>query len=105
MFEEKYYQELSKSFPTKEAIITEIINLEAILSLPKGTEYFISDIHGEIDGFHHILKTGAGIIGDKIRQLFPEMSATEQRQLALIVAYPQKMIQVLKERGQVDDLW
>lgn len=105
MFEEKYYQELSKSFPTKEAIITEIINLEAILSLPKGTEYFISDIHGEIDGFHHILKTGAGIIGDKIRQLFPEMSAAEQRQLALIVAYPQKMIQVLKERGQVDDLW
>lgn len=105
MFEDKYYAELNKSFPNKDAIITEIINLEAILNLPKGTEYFISDIHGEIDGFHHILKTGAGIIGDKIRLCFSDLTPDQQNQLSLLVAYPNRVLDTLAQANQLNPAW
>ena len=67
---DKYYQMLEKEFSTKEAIMTELINLEAIMHLPKGTELYISDIHGEFTAFDHILRTGAGNIKEKISLLF-----------------------------------
>ena len=78
MYKEKYFEELKKEFNNEDEIVTEIVNLEAILNLPKGTEYFISDIHGEYDGLNHILKTGAGIISEKINLRFPEMAAAEK---------------------------
>lgn len=105
MFKEKYYQELGKSFKSKEEIITELINLEAILNLPKGTEYFISDIHGEIDGFHHILKTGAGIIGDKINKLFKDLEHQEKLQLSLLVSYPKLVLKNLEKDGDISPIW
>ena len=66
----KYLKVLSKQYPSISKASTEIINLEAILNLPKGTEHFISDIHGEYEQFVHILKNGSGVIKRKIEELF-----------------------------------
>ena len=66
----KYLQLLAKSFPTIQAASTEIINLEAILNLPKGTEHFLSDIHGEYEAFQHVLKNASGSIKRKVNELF-----------------------------------
>lgn len=88
MYKEKYFDELKKEFNSEDEIVTEIVNLEAILNLPKGTEYFISDIHGEYDGLNHILKTGAGIISEKINLRFPEMDTNDKNELNFVTAYP-----------------
>ena len=66
----KYLKILSKQYPSISKASTEIINLEAILNLPKGTEHFISDIHGEYEAFVHVLKNGSGVIKRKIEELF-----------------------------------
>ena len=67
----KYLKILSKQYPSISKASTEIINLEAILNLPKGTEHFISDIHGEYEAFVHVLKNGSGVIKRKIEKLRP----------------------------------
>ena len=69
---DQYLELLSEKFPTKEEVITEIINLEAILQLPKGTELFLSDIHGEFPAFDHILRNGSGNLREKIKDLFQD---------------------------------
>ncbi|MGG5317109.1 fructose-1,6-bisphosphatase [Enterococcus sp. AZ072] len=90
---EKYYQMLEKEFTTKEAILTELINLEAIMHLPKGTELYISDIHGEYDAFNHILRTGAGNIKEKISGLFQDrLTSHEKDKLTILVAYPREAL-------------
>ena len=66
----RYLKSLAKQYPTVAAAATEIINLQAILSLPKGTEHFITDIHGEYDQFQHVLKNGSGAIKRKIEDEF-----------------------------------
>ncbi len=85
----EYLRLLSKEYPTSQSAITEIINLRAILNLPKGTEHFMSDIHGEYEAFNHIMRSASGAIRDKIDELFSlELSDEERKELATIVYYP-----------------
>jgi len=90
-YEQKYLLQLAKEFPTVQEVSTELINLTAILNLPKGTEHFLSDIHGEYETFNHFLKNGSGVITDKIRILFPNVTLKEQNRLAFFVYYPKQM--------------
>ena len=79
----RYIKLLSKQFPTIASCCTEIINLQAILNLPKGTEHFMSDIHGEYESFNHVLKNGSGNIKRKITEVFGEvLSEKEIKSLA-----------------------
>ena len=75
----QYLDVLSRQFPNQAAVFTEIINLQAILNLPKGTEHFMSDLHGEYDAFLHILNNCSGVIREKVEQLFGN-TLTEQEQ-------------------------
>ncbi len=101
----RYLKSLSNQYPTVAAAATEIVNLQAILSLPKGTEHFITDIHGEYDQFQHIIKNGSGAIRRKIEQEFGnEISAGEKKAVAALIYYPeQRMEQVLKTEDNVED--
>lgn len=90
---DRYLDLLSEKFPTTEDVITEIINLEAILQLPKGTELFLSDIHGEFPAFDHILRIGSGNLKEKIKDLFSEqMTETEISQFTIFTAYPEYVL-------------
>lgn len=87
---DRYLDLLSEKFPSTEDVITEIINLEAILQLPKGTELFLSDIHGEFPAFDHILRIGSGNLKEKIKDLFSEqMTETDISQFTIFTAYPE----------------
>ena len=90
--DKKYYQLLKNQFSSKEAVLTEIINLSAICELPKATEHFMSDVHGEYDAFNHVLRNGSGSIKEKLRDCFPEFSATEISSLATLIYYPQEKL-------------
>ena len=84
---------LAKQFPTPQSVISEIINLKAILNLPKGTEYFLSDIHGESETFLHILRNASGVIRTKIDLAFGnKMSETEKNKLAALIYYPERVL-------------
>ncbi|MGN0349295.1 MAG: fructose-1,6-bisphosphatase [Roseburia sp.] len=101
----RYLKSLSNQYPTVAAAATEIINLQAILSLPKGTEHFITDIHGEYDQFLHVLKNGSGAIKRKIEDEFGNaISVAEKKAMATLIYYPeQKMEQVLKTEENIED--
>lgn len=102
----KYLQLLAEKFPSVESAASEIINLSAIRSLPKGTEYFFSDLHGEYEAFLHILKTASGIIKNKIDlTLGKTVSAAERSELANLIAYPERGIKLVRERGGFDPEW
>ncbi len=93
----KYYKLLSQKWPTKKDVVSEIINLQAILSLPKGTEHFISDIHGEYEHFIHIMRTASGIIKSKINDIYEgTLSEEEQIKLANLIYYPEKVLKITK---------
>ena len=80
---------LSKQFPSIQSVCTEIINLEAILDLPKGTEHFISDLHGEYEAVAHILNNASGVIREKIDLLYADTVSEEERsKLATLIYYP-----------------
>ena len=100
-----YLKLLSKSFSTIEETAAEIINLEAILSLPKGTEHFLSDIHGEYEAFNHVLKNCSGVIRDKIELIFPKLSIREKNQLATVIYYPKEKIELIEELELDMDKW
>lgn len=72
MSELKYLELLSKSFPSIAETSTEIVNLQAILNLPKGTEHFLTDVHGEYEAFSHVLRNGSGSIRQKIEDIFQD---------------------------------
>lgn len=91
-YELKYLKLLSKEFPTVQAVSTELINLTAILNLPKGTEHFLSDIHGEYETFNHFLKNGSGVTRGKIEDFFTKKTTEQKDQLAFFVYYPKQMI-------------
>lgn len=94
----KYYKLLSKLFPTIAKTSAEIINLSAILNLPKGTEHFITDIHGEYEAFNHVLKNCSGVVKEKINFLFKDtISEKEKNQLATIIYYPEEKIELICE--------
>lgn len=101
----KYLKALSKQYPTIAKASTEIINLASILSLPKGTEHFLTDIHGEYEQFLHILKNGSGSVKRKIDEEFGNtVSQKDKRSLATLIYYPEeKMELILKEEENLDD--
>ena len=93
----KYLSLLSKSFPTEQAACTEIINLEAILNLPKGTEHFICDLHGENEAFEHVLRNGSGVIRQKVEMIFgATLTETEIRELCTLIYYPEDKIRAVR---------
>ncbi|MBC2850717.1 fructose-1,6-bisphosphatase [Cetobacterium sp. 8H] len=102
----KYLKLLSKNFPSIGETATEIINLEAILSLPKGTEHFISDIHGEYEAFNHVLKNCSGVIKEKIEIIFGEsLLEKEKNQLATVIYYPKEKIEIIETLEENMELW
>ena len=97
-------QLLARTFPNSESASTEIINLEAILSLPKGTEHFVADIHGEHEAFLHILRNASGNIKRKVHDLFDEsLPEQEMRDLCTLIYYPEKRLEMIEE-GTDEDL-
>ena len=101
----RYLKSLSNQYPTVAAAATEIVNLQAILSLPKGTEHFITDIHGEYDQFQHVMRNGSGAIKRKIEDEFGNaISAAEKKAMATLIYYPeQKLEQILKKEENLED--
>lgn len=101
----RYLKGLAKQYPTIPAAATEIVNLQAILSLPKGTEHFITDIHGEYDQFQHVMKNGSGAIKRKIEDEFGNsLSVAEKKSIAILIYYPElKLKQVLKTEENLED--
>ncbi len=90
---------LSQSFPTIQAASTEIINLEAILNLPKGTEHFVADIHGEYEAFRHILKNASGNIKRKVNELFASnMRQDDINQLCTLIYYPRQKLELMRQQ-------
>lgn len=99
-----YLQLLSNTFPNIAAAATEIINLEAIMNLPKGTEHFLADLHGESAAFKHILKNASGNIRRKVSELFAgDIREKERRELCTLIYYPEEKLELIKEAEQ-DDL-
>ncbi|MBD5231245.1 MAG: fructose-1,6-bisphosphatase [Bacteroidales bacterium] len=93
-----YLQLLSKSFPTVAAASTEIINLEAILNLPKGTEYFLTDIHGEDEAFRHVLKNASGTIRRKVDEIYgTSLREHERQELCTLIYYPHEKLKLLRK--------
>ncbi|MCA5012520.1 MULTISPECIES: fructose-1,6-bisphosphatase [unclassified Enterococcus] len=89
-----------------EELIAEIINLEAILNLPKGTEHFISDLHGEYEAFNHILRNGSGSIREKVHALFKQELTNEQMdELCFLIYYPEEKINTLKQVHSLNSDW
>ena len=102
----RYLQLLSKSFPTIADASREIINLEAILNLPKGTEHFLTDIHGEYAAFQHVLKNGSGAIKRKVNEIFGnELSRQEQKELCTLIYYPKEKLRLVKKHTTALDTW
>lgn len=101
----KYIKLLSKQYPTIASASTEIINLQAILNLPKGTEHFISDVHGENESFSHVLRNASGVIKNKIEEIFGNaLRNSEKKSLATLIYYPeQKLNKTKKEEEYIED--
>lgn len=96
--ETRYLERLSDLYPTIAAASTEIINLQAILNLPKGTEHFITDVHGEYEAFSHVLKNGSGSVRRKIDEVFGNtLSTKEKRSLATLIYYPKEKMAIVKK--------
>ena len=101
-----YLQLLSASFPTIAAAATEIINLEAILNLPKGTEHFLADLHGASQAFQHVLKNASGNIRRKVSELFKgDIREAERRELCTLIYYPEEKLELIKAADEDIDDW
>lgn len=104
--EKKYLMLLAKEYPTIESVASEMVNLSAIRSLPKGTEYFFSDLHGEYEAFFHMLKSASGTIKRKIDLVLGKTVSNQEREaLATLIYYPEKEIKALHKRGCITDEW
>ena len=106
MKNERYLNILARQYPTEQSVITEIVNLQAILALPKGTEHFLTDIHGEFEQFSHVLRNGSGSIRTKIDEVFgnTETSAVK-RSLATLIYYPKEKLEIAKQTEDDIDDW
>ena len=101
-----YLQLLSQSFPNIAVAATEIINLEAIMNLPKGTEHFLADIHGESEAFQHVLKNASGNIKRKVNELFGnDIRETEKKELCTLIYYPEQKLELIKAQETDLDDW
>ena len=106
MSELKYLELLSKNFRNIAETSTEIINLEAILNLPKGTEHFLSDIHGEYEAFTHVLRNGSGSIRQKIEDIFGEtLDEAEKKELATLIYYPEAKYNLEEKKNKNIEEW
>ncbi|MFL2075471.1 fructose-1,6-bisphosphatase [Marinilactibacillus psychrotolerans] len=106
MKENKYLELLKEKFETPEAIYTELINLEAIQNLPKGTELYLSDVHGADRAFDHILRTGAGNLREKINNFFGEEWSTEEMDwFNLFISYPREAMEMHDQSQSKDKEW
>lgn len=104
--ETRYLELLGRSFPTIAAASTEIINLEAILNLPKGTEHFLTDIHGENEAFDHVLRNASGAVARKVDEEFgSELREREKRQLCTLIYYPAERLEIIKAEEENIDEW
>ena len=102
----RYLQLLSRSFPNIADASTEIINLEAILNLPKGTEHFLTDIHGEYEAFQHVLKNASGAVKRKVNEIFGNtLRESEKKELCTLIYYPEEKLQLVKEQESDMDDW
>lgn len=94
----KYLKELAVRYPNVAAASTEIINLQAILHLPKGTEHYVSDVHGEYEKFSHIIRNGSGAIRSRIEDEFGNTLTTKQKKnLASVIYYPEQKMDLMEE--------
>ncbi len=99
----RYLELLSHNFPSIASASTEIINLEAILNLPKGTEHFLADLHGEYEAFQHVLRNASGAIKRKVNEIFGNtLREAEKKELCTLIYYPEQKLQLVK--GQENDL-
>lgn len=102
----RYLELLAQSFPNVATASSEIINLSSILYLPKGTEHFLADIHGESQAFQHILKNASGNIKRKVNELFGNtLRETEKRELCTLIYYPEQKLQLIKHTEEDIDDW
>ena len=94
----RYLELLSRDYPTIESAASEMINIAAMRSLPKGTEYFFSDLHGEYASFLRLLRSASGMIKSKIDLIFEKsISSAERSRLAILIYYPEREIKELKQ--------
>ena len=101
-----YLRLLSRQYPTVQAAGTEIIRLQAILNLPKGTEHFMSDIHGEHEAFLHILNSGSGEVKEKLEELFSNtMTQKDRNDLATLIYYPASKLALVADEHENLDEW
>ena len=106
MSEERYLQLLSEKYPTIQSVCTEIINLNAILNLPKGTEHFMSDLHGEYEAFCHLLNNCAGEVRDKVDRMFSDiMTKEERKEICTLIYYPKEKMNLLRQEDKLTDGW
>lgn len=101
-----YYEHLAELFPTISSASSEIINLQALLQLPKGTEHFLSDLHGEYSAFSHVLRNGSGAVRKKIDDVFGHtLSESDKNALAILIYYPQKKMSLIRKTETDMESW
>ena len=102
----KYLERLAEIYPTMAKASTEIINLQAIMSLPKSTEHFLTDIHGEYEAFSHVLKNGSGSVKRKIEEIFGHtLSTRDKKALATLIYYPREKMKLVRKTEPHMDEW
>lgn len=102
----KYLRLLSRQFPTEQSAFTEIINLSAILNLPKGTEHFMSDVHGEYEAFMHILNNCSGVVREHIDEIFGDtLSFDDKGELCTLIYYPREKIDLVRSQREDSPTW
>ena len=101
----QYLKLLAREFPTQAETFTEIINLQAVLNLPKGTEHYMSDLHGEYEAFVHILNNCSGVIREKVQDLFPDLNPLERNELLTLIYYPKEKLDMLEEDAPLTKKW
>ena len=102
----KYLRLLSRQFPTEQSAFTEIINLSAILNLPKGTEHFMSDVHGEYEAFMHILNNCSGVVREHVDEIFGDtLTFDEKGELCTLIYYPREKIELVRSRREDSPTW
>ena len=102
----RYLKLLAQKFPTVQSASSEIVNLEAIMRLPKGTEHFLTDIHGEYETFNHILRNASGVVRKNIEEIFGKsIPQKDKTQLATLIYYPEEKMELLRKNGIINNDW
>ena len=102
----KYLKLLKQNYSSSQDVIREIVNLSAIINLPKGTEFFLSDIHGEYEAFLHIMNNCSGVIKEKVDLIFKDtISDYDRQELCPLIYYPREKMALLAEQGKIDSDW